>query len=66
MRKLELLLNELDYQAIQEAIAKRQLFRAMPDTDSNAAGAVIAEICRGWMESQSGRDEGEDWKKPPN
>ena len=49
---MELALDELDYQAIQEALARRQMFMAMPDADegSNMAGRLVAEICRGWME----------------
>lgn len=49
-RQILLSLDDLDYDAIQEAIARRQLFRVMPDGESNTAGAVLAEICRGWVE----------------
>lgn len=54
-RKITLLLDELDYAAVQAAMAKRQLFRAdgkciLPDGTSNTAGALIAEVCRGWLE----------------
>ena len=48
--RIELECDDLDYRAIQEAMAKRQAIRCMPDSGSNVAGAVIAEICRGWME----------------
>lgn len=59
MRTITLDLDELDYNAVQNAMARRQNFGRhllgctdgiMPDGDSNRAGAVVAEICRGWME----------------
>ena len=51
VRKMVLDLDELDYRAVQRAIARRQTFRVMPDDEgSDTAGAVIAEICRGWLE----------------
>lgn len=51
MRTVELVVDELDYCSIQEAIAKRQTWMSMPDDDGgNAAGKVVAEICRGWLE----------------
>lgn len=59
-RVIVLNLDEDDYNSIQEAIAKRQAYgrnlpdsngqKIMPDGDSNIAGAVLAEICRGWIE----------------
>ena len=50
-KTLSLELSDLDYDAIQKAIAYRQTWRAMPDADgSNLPGAVMAEICRGWLE----------------
>lgn len=47
-----------DFSAIQAAITRRQLLgrypgctgTTLPDGDSDLAGAIIAEICRGWME----------------
>lgn len=60
LRKMLLELDEDDYRAVQAAIAHRQkMFRdipgcergIMPEGDSNTAGAVLAEICRGWLES---------------
>ena len=48
--KIELECDDLDYSAIQRAIAMRQKFAIMPDNGSNVAGAVLAEICRGRME----------------
>lgn len=59
LRVLTLELDELDYDAIQTALARRQIFGRhlpgctqgiMPDGNSNRAGALVAEICRGWME----------------
>jgi hypothetical protein len=58
MRRLVLELDEDDWDAIQEAIARRQAWRhadggpLLPDGESNTAGAVLAEICRGWVEYQ--------------
>jgi len=67
---LTLELDDLDAAAVNEAIAKRQRFRdesgcILPDTESNTAGVLIAEICRGWMEyrERSDRGEGEEWKR---
>lgn len=53
-REIVLQLDELDYAAIQKAIAYRQTWGrgTMPDSDSNVAGAVLAEICRGWLEKK--------------
>lgn len=42
--------DDLDYEAIQRAMARRQAMRVFPEHGSNVAGAVIAEICRGWDE----------------
>jgi hypothetical protein len=42
--------DPLDYQAIQRAIARRQLFGVIPDGDGNLAARYLAEICRGWEE----------------
>ncbi len=63
-RVITLELDELDYGAIQEAFAMRQSFRdragcIMPDGDSNTAGALVAEICRGWLEMLTGFAGGE-------
>lgn len=59
-------LDEKDFEDIQSAISKRQQWRMMPESESGVAGAVVAEICRGWMElhdKKPDRDEGEDWKQ---
>lgn len=58
MRRMILELDDLDYKAIQEAIARRLTFGqslgitdgCLPDGNSNQEGAVLAEICRGWSE----------------
>lgn len=50
MKRIELEVDDLDYEAIQRVIATRQLYRCMPDGEGNQAGRVIAEICRGWEE----------------
>lgn len=62
MKTITLELDDLDYAAVQEAIATRQLYRVLPDGEGNLAGRVVAEICRGWMELCDG-DEGEEWKR---
>ena len=59
-RTMTFTLDELDYDAVQRAIAKRQLFgrglegvtqTLLPEgVESDLTGAVIAEICRGWLE----------------
>lgn len=50
-------LDELDWNAVQKAMAIRQRSRIWPDApegpdagQSNVAGLCIAEICRGWIE----------------
>lgn len=50
-RQILLELDELDYDAVQWALAVRQRARCMPNHDSSTAGALVAEICRGWLES---------------
>jgi hypothetical protein len=50
-RKLELECDSYDWDVIQRAMAIRQRWRTMPDNQSSTAGAVIAEICRSWLES---------------
>ena len=58
--------DELDREAIQRCIAKRQNFGRsqgdkgppLPDGTGNFAGRYLAEICRGWeemMEMETGR-----------
>ena len=55
MKTITLEVDDLDYDAIQRAIATRQAFRVWPEDDdmpvlSNISGLAIAEICRGWLE----------------
>jgi hypothetical protein len=56
MKDMHLLLDEDDYRSIQQAIARRQSWRhadggcILPAGESNTPGAIIAEICRGWLE----------------
>ena len=58
---VRLKLDRRDYEAIQEAIAIRRsgLFRMpdgvllMPDGESEPKGALLAEVCRGWVERLS-------------
>lgn len=49
--RVEMECDDLDYEVIQRAIAIRQQ-SVMPDHGSTTTGAVIAEICRGWLEAQ--------------
>lgn len=55
-RTMVIQLDELDYAAVQRAIARRQRMGRMPDCPdddghvSDTAGLVVAEICRGWEE----------------
>lgn len=57
MRTITLKLDEDDYDAVQATMGLRQTFRAagedgtiLPPGESDLAGAVVAEICRGWVE----------------
>lgn len=58
MKTLILSLDDEDYAAVQEAVAKRQRWFRHPDggnllpegTESDTAGAYLAEICRGWVD----------------
>ena len=60
-RRLVLELDELDYAKIQHCISTMQRERRSPEGtilpdpiggegESNLAGAILAEICRGWEE----------------
>lgn len=47
------LLDDLDSLAVNAAITafqQNRLTGTMPDSDSDLPGAILAEICRGWME----------------
>lgn len=50
MKALILECDEDDFDAIQKAISRRQLYRCLPDGKGNMAGRVLAEICRSWEE----------------
>lgn len=59
-RRIVLDLDSLDYDAIQQAIAKQQSALGFPPDrgpygHSNAAGEAVAEICRAWDELRSYR-----------
>lgn len=48
-------LDDLDYRAVQKALATRQNQRLngeciLPDTESDLAGTLLGEICRDWLE----------------
>ena len=65
MYHLTLQLDAGDWAAVQKAIARRQAMRdgegaMLPPTESNTAGAYVAEICRGWLDDRDGR-RAEDW-----
>ena len=54
-RTIDLDLDDSDYDAVQKAVSQWQVLGrnipgcqggVMPDTESNRAGAVLAEICR--------------------
>lgn len=70
MNKIELVLDDEDFADVNNAIEDRARAGIMPDDDgSNAAGACIAEICRGWAEMltvpppRDASSEGEEWKQ---
>lgn len=74
LHTIELRVDSCDYQAIQEAMSRRQAWRVLPDSDestANLSGRLVAEICRGWMEGRDTRvigdldDDGEGWKYGP-
>ena len=57
-KTLKLKLDDLDFEAIQEAITIRKsgLFRIdgeliLPDGESEERGALLAEICRAWFDT---------------
>lgn len=60
-RLMTLELDEEDYAAVQQAIAAYQTGTrwpeggcVLPENESDLAGAVLAEICRGWLEMREG------------
>lgn len=67
MNTITLILDDKDFSDVNDAIEDRSKFGVMPDDEgSNAAGACIAEICRGWNEmlrmQQPRPESGEEWK----
>lgn len=45
-------LSAVDHRHVQQALEHRRSFSVMPDTtESDETGALLAEICRGWLES---------------
>ena len=54
-RTMTITLDDDDYRAVQEAIARRQAMRVdgqaiIDPGESDTAGTYLAEICRGWLE----------------
>lgn len=49
-KTLSVTLDDEDYEAVQTALSVRQGFMALPDGESDKAGALLAEVCRGWLE----------------
>ena len=61
LRVIVLECDQLDFDAIQKAIAVRQAIPGMPDADAgNLAGKIVAEICRGWVERLRWRKDDDD------
>lgn len=56
MKRITFEVDDLDFEAIQKAVARRQAaFRVngeliIPDGEGDLRGRLIAEICRGWVE----------------
>jgi len=50
VRTITLECDAIDFDAIQNAISRRQAMQCLPEGGGNTAGRVIAEICRGWIE----------------
>lgn len=66
--KMTVELDDLDYAAVQAAIAERQRWRVMPtESTSCTAGRALAEICRAFLERPIGSEHDEsddaDWWK---
>lgn len=49
-REIVLHCDKLDFDAIRQAMKRRQSLCSIPDGGGNLAGRLVAEICRGWME----------------
>ena len=63
--QLTLVLDDLDAAAVDAAIRERG-GHYVPDGESNREGALIAEICRGWLEMLGKWGKLEDDKKSPS
>lgn len=55
LHEVKLLLDDDDLRAFHEAIARHQSRRVagehiLPEGNSDLPGAIIGEICRGWLE----------------
>ena len=70
MKTITITVDDHDYDAIQEAIARRQAFRPLLDVgDGFLIGRVLAEICRDWddlMEWAGKFNVDEERKDAPN
>lgn len=71
MKTFKLKLDDLDYEAVQEAITIRKsgLFHVdgvliLPEHESELRGALLAEVCRGWVERVSSDVIGKAQGKP--
>lgn len=73
MPQITVSVDQEDYDAITAAIAARQSWRVngvplLPDSDSERAGVILAEVCRGWLAKYGplkitdDDNEGEEWK----
>jgi hypothetical protein len=54
--RIVLSLDDLDYRAVQNAMHLRNQMAILPDGTSGITGALVAEICRGWMEFMKQRN----------
>ncbi len=59
MPTLTLELDDLDFEAVTSTIAMRERSFEFPDHQSNADGAALAEICRGWRDFMTGTTAGD-------
>lgn len=48
LTRIELMLDADDLRDVEEVVALRKEHMPLPDSESNMAGTVIAEICRGY------------------
>lgn len=50
-RTIVLTVDDLDYEAIKQAVTERLSWGVLPDHAGDLIGAAIAEIARGWIEN---------------